>query len=1241
MASVEAHERRVVGDRFEVLETLGRGGMGVVYRALDRERGIHVALKTLRGVTPHSVLRFKTEFRALRDLRHPNLVELGELFETDGTWFFTMDLVNGVSFLHWVRGDGPPIESSTPPVTSTGEATALDESATSIQVPPSVIERNAAARLRHVDRLPAPRCDVVRLRTALAGLARGLAALHAAGKVHRDVKPSNILVEDDGRVVLLDFGVVGELTQVNREKVLMGTIKYMAPEQARGDAVGPAADWYAVGVLLFQALSGELPYGKVSPEELLVLKQHVDAPQLGELVDGVPPDLDLLAQGLLERDPAKRPTEADIFEALGIATDEQPAGPLPAQDHLFVGRVAELASLDRALEDSRSQTAAVILEGESGVGKSALVARFVELARERDVRLPVLYGRCHERERVPFNALDGVIDDLTRFLLAQPDARVERLVPDGVASLLVVFPALRAVQVLVDAAALAPSVASAEVRARAFAALRDLLVRLCRRRATVIVIEDLQWADRDSCALLAELLRSDQEPLRVCLVATKRTGEGDAIAAHLGRSRVLALAGLDAREAEELVYKVSPQAGAKAAQLIAETRGHPLFLHELARQPVTMRLDEAICSRASRLDEPAQRLLAAVAAAGSPIPRQIAASAAGLPVSEAEVHVAALTREGLVRVHGPRPIDAIEPFHDRIREAIYTHQPAGRQGELHHALARALEVAGAPAAQLLTHFDAAGDAERVAHYLVVAAEAARAAFAFGRAAELFRRALEAVDLPPDRRAHLLVQLAESLANDGRTAEAAQCFLEAAALEHPESERQLDLLRRAAERFLMAGRLAEGLDTTRGVLARAGMTLPTSRAGTVTRLVWNQVRMRGRALHWQAPRSGARSLDADICWSIGAGLGMVDTLLGAYFSGRAARLALARGNALQICRGMAAATIGASLLGRRDRAARLIACCERAAVEDGTPTAQWYLGLARTGLSFILDNDFVRADRDAQALEHEWYAAGHGPGWETDVAMHFSLASQQMLGEFRELARRVGTLTHNAKRKGDLFQEVTLRVRFAVRHLLDGHPDAAREDVHDALAAWLPGTDSYGNQRSWGLWSLTRAALYAGTLDDELDDEWQRWHRSLIARVPLMQAEGYHVYGTYLLARAIDAEKRGRPSEHGAFCRAAERVAEKLERLPFPAAPGSAGMLRAALVWTRGGDRADAARQGLEAALESGVLAYTAFFKRRLGEALGGSEGATLILQADELAFRVGWRQPERGAELAIPTGRFR
>src|SRR5215208_5638989 len=106
--------------------------MGVVYRARDRERGVDVALKTLRGITPESVLRFKTEFRALRDLRHPNLVELGELFENDGTWFFTMELVSGVPFLKWVRGETAVVDPVSQPSASS-DVVPLDRDTTSIE----------------------------------------------------------------------------------------------------------------------------------------------------------------------------------------------------------------------------------------------------------------------------------------------------------------------------------------------------------------------------------------------------------------------------------------------------------------------------------------------------------------------------------------------------------------------------------------------------------------------------------------------------------------------------------------------------------------------------------------------------------------------------------------------------------------------------------------------------------------------------------------------------------------------------------------------------------------------------------------------------------------------------------------------------------------------------------------------------------------------------------------------------
>ena len=1233
----------VIDGRFRVLDVLGRGGMGVVYRALDEERGVEVALKTLRGIAPDAVLRFKAEFRTLRDVRHGNLVQLGELFESSGTWFFTMECLHGDTLIEWVRSSAPAAATSTrePMIDAVPEETAkLAGPVDSTVVTPPVLG---------LDRAPAPRCDLDRLRVALAGLVRGLCALHAAGIVHRDVKPSNILVEASGRAVLLDFGAVAELyATAARDEAVIGTVTYMAPEQARGELLdpmlGPAADWYAVGVLLFQALTGRTPFGDVTGQELLVLKQHLPAPSPSALVAGVPADLEWLCTNLLNAEPEQRPGEDQL---LAMFADPGDAA-LASARQPFVGREDELAALGAALATSRHGLACVIVEGESGVGKSVLVDRFLEQAVAGQPRLVVLRGRCHERERVPFNAMDGVIDDLARYLMARTPASIDRVVPDEVSDLLAVFSALRAVPVLAERETREGLAFGTDVRERAFAALRTLLARIGERRPVVIAIDDVQWADTDS-TVLVENLAASGAPL--CIVVTRRAREGAHIVERITTAaqdaRTIVLGGLAPTAAAQLVRLVAADPEVETAQIVVESRGHPLFLRELVRHRRTThapaRLEDVTWQRTLSLPGPTRALLAAVAVAGSPVPRHVACTAAGI-AEDAERHVTALVDENLVRVHGPRPQDAIEPFHDRIRQAIVAHIPDDEQRRLHGALARGLEQMGASAAALLERFESAGDLKRAAYYVVAAAKVALDAFAFGRAVELYQRALAATP-QAERRSALLVPLADALANDGRTAEAAECYLEAANLEAEDSPRQLDLLRRAAERFLMAGRLERGLETTRAVLARADMSLPTTRTRTVAGIVWNQLRMR-RALDWTVRAEvDPRSLHADICWSIGAGLGMVDTLLGAYFSGRAARLALEHGTPQQIARALASATIGAAVLGRRERAVRLLAASHRAAGEAGASESRWYAELAQTAKEFVLDNDFPSALASATRLEQEWYRAGRGPGWETDIALHFALSSLQMLGRYGEMAERATAQIQLAKKKGDLFQDVTLRVRFAMRHVIADRADTARADVLEALASWLPGTDTFGNQRAWGLWSRIRIALYTGafaTLEAELADECRRMERSLVGRIPILRVEWLHAFGTYVLGLAIAARKRGAPSAAGPHLRHAAALADKLAKLAFPGALTGALSLRAAVAML--GDDRDARVTALRAALAEGDardIAVTRFsLERRLGEELGGAEGARLIASGDERGRTAGMIAPERVCEVFLPSGRF-
>jgi len=170
-----------LSERFEIVRTLGAGGMGIVYEAIDRKRGGRVALKTLKRLDGESLLRFKREYRTVQELQHPNLISLGDLVEERGSWFFTMDLVHGVDLMQYVREHASPLESTV----SGGHR---DE--------PIGSERRGAV------------FDEQRLRDSLRQLAEGLSFLHASGLVHRDLKPSNVLVEDAGRVVILDLGLV-------------------------------------------------------------------------------------------------------------------------------------------------------------------------------------------------------------------------------------------------------------------------------------------------------------------------------------------------------------------------------------------------------------------------------------------------------------------------------------------------------------------------------------------------------------------------------------------------------------------------------------------------------------------------------------------------------------------------------------------------------------------------------------------------------------------------------------------------------------------------------------------------------------------------------------------------------------------------------------------------------------------------------------------------------------------------
>ena len=386
-----------LADRYELRGVIGGGRAGLVHRAFDRRLGRVVALKTLRAPGADALYRLKREFRTLARLAHPNLVSFFDLVVEGDERFFTMELIEGADFVETFR---ERLMAGEPPATV------------------------------HAD-----------LRGAMLQLAAGLDALHRHGILHRDVKPGNVLIARDGRVVLLDFGLALDVSSDDDAPGTAGTMGYLAPEQLAGRGASIASDWFGAGVMLYETLTGRMPFEGEKLLDVLSGKARRPAPpRMRE--PATPEDLDALALALLEIDPVRRPVGNDVVARLAPGSDVAVAAeaetPLPHAP--LVGRTAELAMLDDALERSRAGATTLQLVGPSGMGKTTLVETFARRAAERGAL--VLAARCHPHEAIPFKALDGAIDALARHLGQLGDDAVKQLMPDDIASARRIFPIL-------------------------------------------------------------------------------------------------------------------------------------------------------------------------------------------------------------------------------------------------------------------------------------------------------------------------------------------------------------------------------------------------------------------------------------------------------------------------------------------------------------------------------------------------------------------------------------------------------------------------------------------------------------------------------------------------------------------------------------------------------------------------------------------------------------------------------
>jgi serine/threonine protein kinase len=313
---------------FRLDRQVGRGGLGAVWRALDSRTDATVALKILPpGVDPKAAERTRREFSELRQIRHPNLVRLLDAGEASGTSWLSMEFIEGMGVREWLTVAGRPI----PLEPDEGEATSEGVDLDALYDEPDSGALLAAAKARRFMTLsgldqelpPEKQAELnaperlLALCEALAQVADGLSVVHAAGLVHRDVKPGNILVDSARKAVLVDFGLLKRVSE--QESVsgnVVGTYRYMAPEQARGERVDARADLYSLGATLYELLAGRPPFphaAQLALMEAVVGEMPTEIPAINP---GVPISLCALAHRLLSKAPQSRPGSAVEVAAL-------------------------------------------------------------------------------------------------------------------------------------------------------------------------------------------------------------------------------------------------------------------------------------------------------------------------------------------------------------------------------------------------------------------------------------------------------------------------------------------------------------------------------------------------------------------------------------------------------------------------------------------------------------------------------------------------------------------------------------------------------------------------------------------------------------------------------------------------------------------------------------------------------------------------------------------------------------
>ena len=761
----------VPGDRigqYEVIAQLGSGGMGEVYRAFDPKLNRTVAIKVWRRTERDGELparRLLREARAASALNHPNIVIIHELGETPaGDPFIVQEFIAGQTL------------------------------------------RDLMA-----ERLPLPRIADV------AGqVARALAAAHEAGIIHRDIKPENVMVREDGYAKVLDFGISHRAdvvsssesthTAINTTSLeLEGTPSYLSPEQILGKAVGPPADIFAMGVMLFELATGRRPFvGDSTPAILTSIAAETPLP-ITRLSPDFPRAYDDLVQSMLDKAPAKRPTATDVIAGLAAcakaAGSDLPRG-VSAGSHT-VGRDASLTTLQNAYTRARDGRSLIVgIVGEPGIGKTALLDEFLAGLAQSGDRPLVARGRCseslagHEAYLPVLEALDGLRASGGRLSV---DSLMRTVAPTWYMQI------SDATMSLGGGDGREPVPAASQERMKR--ELSALLQELSRRTPIVWCIDDLHWADVSTVDIL-NYLAGHFDEMRLLIVTCQRPSDM-ALAKHpflairgdllsRGRYEEVALTFLtrdDVARYLALEYPAHRFPDSFIDDIHARTEGSPLFMVDLIRYlqdtgtitnaggvwsveqalPDNARdLPESvrgmIARKIERVDEEGRKLLLGAAVQGQQFDSTILGEALGIDPADVEERLEALERVHVfVRREGEieypdRTLTLRYRFvHVLYQNVLFAELQPTRRLNLSAKSAQALAAhhgsdTAAVAGRLAVLFETARDFASAAQSFFLAALRAVSLFAFREALSLADRGLEGLRGLPGGPAKLQLEL---------------------------------------------------------------------------------------------------------------------------------------------------------------------------------------------------------------------------------------------------------------------------------------------------------------------------------------------------------------------------------------------------------------------------------------------------------------------------------------------------